>query len=461
MGFAQWLQVVLSALAAAWSPGAVTQGDAHVLWSGQLSPAGAPVELYSEGGQLTLRTLSTSLALGAFETTDYGVAACNRGRQSALVVAGERNASHTLLWIEQTSFDQLEIATEVPLPTAIAGRPAAYAIDEACGFGVLLSDGSLLRVTLEEQTRIGDFIFPPRDLREYPTGAFVTATHDGVIVAAVDSHISALALDNLRIDRHAVSRAWVAPGAASTEVSEVWALDVGGALLRYRPFSHGPEIVQPATGSRPSGLGAWSPGGEAPGLAWGDRDGSVFGFDGRSVRELARWTAPVRWPPISFDLLDAGHPQLVLGLDDGTVGVIVSSPNGDADRAERFELAARSSAPLRLSNRSDRAPAELRLAAGSTDWVLGLPDVHASPIVRDGASVQFGEKLVGAVSGPLTFSNPSDPSEWIPAVSEAEPSSGGCTVAPGPTHWSGFIQSVGLALLMLVLRRRVSAARTS
>jgi hypothetical protein len=53
-----------------------------------------------------------------------------------------------------------------------------------------------------------------------------------------------------------VSRAWVAPGAASTEVSEVWALDVGGALLRYRPFSHGPEIVQPATGSRPSGLGA-------------------------------------------------------------------------------------------------------------------------------------------------------------------------------------------------------------
>ena len=66
MGFAQWLQVVLSALAAAWSPGAVTQGDAHVLWSGQLSPAGAPVELYSEGGQLTLRTLSTSLALGAF-----------------------------------------------------------------------------------------------------------------------------------------------------------------------------------------------------------------------------------------------------------------------------------------------------------------------------------------------------------------------------------------------------------
>jgi hypothetical protein len=84
------------------------------------------------------------------ETTDYGVAACNRGRQSALVVAGERNGSHTLLWIEQTSFDQLEIATEVPLPTAIAGRPAAYAIDEACGFGVLLSDGSLLRVTLEE-----------------------------------------------------------------------------------------------------------------------------------------------------------------------------------------------------------------------------------------------------------------------------------------------------------------------
>ena len=388
------MELTLTALVAYFQPAAISATADRVLWSGRLGWRSSALELRATDSSAALHAPDAMLSLGALQVRDFDAAACKGGERAALLVSGKRADHAVAVWIETDDAGHPSAVREYILPAPAVSRPICIATASAVSFGLLLEDRSLVRLSHAGVQTQPDVLGPPRDLREYPSGVFAAATRDGTVVVSMERELVAIRAGGERELRN-LEHALVAPAVAYATQNALFALDAGGALLSYTPFESAPRSVFAAPGSLPGGLSVWSDeSGSDRGLVWGDRAGTVRWFDGTGVRELVRWQAGVRWPLLAFDVLDLGSPQLVMALDDGSLGLVASDRELTTFRAAVYPIATRTSGPLRLSDQSDVSPASIRLPSGAADRVLPLIEAHAAPIVRSAASVQPGEMLV-------------------------------------------------------------------